>query len=127
MKISTRSSRPRGGSADRNTLYITAKPEHAGLRGDRVVLYEPWYELEPEKRGSSVYQGRWQTPDRILLAPGLFDREGFAYSPGSFRVLRARFLVDPQSGFPLRWRHAGRGADSGTSDHLPVLLTLTKR
>jgi endonuclease/exonuclease/phosphatase family metal-dependent hydrolase len=115
------------GSNEINALFITANPEHAGLRGDRIVLYEPWYELPPEQWGSSVYQGRWQTPDRILLAAGLFDHEGFVYSPGTFQVLRSGFLVDPQSGFPRRWRHTSRGAGSGTSDHLPILLTIRRR
>jgi len=117
------------GTAEMNALFFTATPEQAGLREKRVVLYEPWYELPPEQRGSAVYQGRWQTPDRMLLSSGLFDREGFFYSPGSFRVLRASFLVDPQSGFPRRWRHpgSGAGADSGTSDHLPILLTIRRR
>jgi hypothetical protein len=101
-------------------------PEGAGLKDGRIVLYEPWYELPPEKRGSSVYRGRWQTPDRILLSAGLFDPEGFAYSQGSFRVVRSGFLVDARSGFPRRWRQGQGGADSGTSDHLPVLLTLSK-
>jgi endonuclease/exonuclease/phosphatase family metal-dependent hydrolase len=115
------------GSAEINALFITPNPGRAGLRGEGVVLYEPWYELPPEQRGSSVYQGRWQTPDRIMLSPGLFDEEGFVYSPGSFEVVRAGFLVDPQSGFPRRWSHGRGGADQGTSDHLPVFLTLSKR
>jgi endonuclease/exonuclease/phosphatase family metal-dependent hydrolase len=116
-------------SAEMDALFITATPELTGLRDGRVVLYEPWYELPAEQRGSAAYQNRWQTPDHILLASGLFDREGFLYSPGSFRVLRAGFLVDPQSGFPRRWRHPGPGAggDSGTSDHLPILLTIRRR
>jgi len=109
-----------------NALFITPNPERAGLRGEGVVLYEPWYELPPEQRGSSVYQGRWQTPDRIMLSPGLFDGEGFVYYPGSFEVVRAGFLVDPKSGFPRRWSHGRGSADQGTSDHLPVLVTIRK-
>ena len=114
-------------AAETNALFITPNPERAGFRGNGVVLYEPWYELPPEQRGSSVYQGRWQTPDRILLSAGLFDEDGFVYSPGSFEVVRAGFLIDPQSGFPRRWRHGGGGSDHGTSDHLPVRLTIRKR
>jgi endonuclease/exonuclease/phosphatase family metal-dependent hydrolase len=114
------------GPSEANALFITGKPEQAGLRDGRVVLYEPWYEFPPEQRGSAVYQGRWQTPDRILLAAGLFDREGFVYSPGSFRVVREKFLVNPQDGYPRRWPHPGAGADGGTSDHLPVLLTIRR-
>jgi endonuclease/exonuclease/phosphatase family metal-dependent hydrolase len=117
------------GTAVRDALFITETPERAGLTEERVVLYEPWYELSPEQRGSSVYEGVWQTPDRILLSSGLFDGKGFVYSPGSFRVLRASFLVNPQNGFPKRWRQpgSGAGADSGTSDHLPILLTIRRR
>jgi endonuclease/exonuclease/phosphatase family metal-dependent hydrolase len=114
-------------AAETEALFITPNPEQAGFHGERVVLYEPWYEMPPDQRGSSVYQGRWQTPDRILLSPGLFDREGFVCSPGSFQVVRAEFLIDPQSGFPRPWRHSGRGADSGTSDHLPLRLTIRTR
>ena len=112
-----------------DALFVTATPERAGLREGRIVLYEPWYEIAPEQRGSAVYQGRWQTPDRILLSSGLFDPEGFVYSPGSFQVVRAKVLVDPQSGFPRRWsyRGGGAGADGGTSDHLPILLSIRRR
>ena len=117
----------RVGSAETNALFITPKPERAGLREDRVVLYDPWYELQPEQRGSSVYQGRWQTPDRILLSPGLLDREGFVYSPGSFQVVRAGFLIDRKNGFPRRWRQGEGAVDHGTSDHLPVLLAIRGR
>jgi len=116
------------GPEEIGALFITPDPEGAGIRERRIVLYDPWYELPPDQRGSSVYQGRWQTPDRILLSHGLFDQEGLIYSPGGFQVVRAGFLVDPQSGFPRRWRgRGGRGAPEGTSDHLPVLLTIRKR
>jgi endonuclease/exonuclease/phosphatase family metal-dependent hydrolase len=87
-------------------------------------LYEPWYELPAEERGSSVYQGRWQTPDHILLAPGLFDDRGFSYVRGSFRVLRRRFLLHGGSGFPRRFTPSGGRRGRGASDHLPVLVQL---
>ncbi|UCF96643.1 MAG: endonuclease/exonuclease/phosphatase family protein [Spirochaetaceae bacterium] len=115
------------GSEELNALFLTAIQEQAGLRQDRVVMYEPWYEIPTEQRGSCVYQGQWQTPDRILLSAGLFDEEGFTYSPRSFGVVKAGFLLDPDSGFPRRWRPNGRGAESGTSDHLPLRLTITPR
>ena len=107
-----------------DALFITSVPQQAGVRQGRVVLYDPWYEIAPEQRGSSVYQGRWQTPDRILLSAGLFDREGFFCTPGDFAVVKKRFLTDPQSGFPRRWRPGGAGAAAGISDHLPLRLTV---
>jgi endonuclease/exonuclease/phosphatase family metal-dependent hydrolase len=112
---------------DADTLFITPQPQRSGFRGDRVVLYDPWYELPHDQRGSSVYRGSWQTPDRILLSAGLFDQREFSYSPGNFRAVRAGFLLDPRTGFPRRWRHDSSGAAGGTSDHLPLRLIIRSR
>jgi endonuclease/exonuclease/phosphatase family metal-dependent hydrolase len=109
---------------ERQTLFVTSSQSNTGLQEDRLVLYDLWYELPPTQRGSSVYQGRWQTPDRLFLSPGLFDEAGFAYRRNSFRVVKEEFLLDPNSGFPLRWR-AGAG-HAGTSDHLPLTLGLSR-
>jgi endonuclease/exonuclease/phosphatase family metal-dependent hydrolase len=106
-------------------ILLCRRPEQAGPGARGLALYEPWYELPEEDRGSSVYRGRWQTPDHLLLAPGLFDELGFAYRPGSFRAVRLRHLLDPESGHPLPFRPApgGRGG-KGTSDHLPLIIEL---
>ncbi len=106
------------GSDAPGILYLADTPEKAGLQDDLVVLYETWYELPEDKRGSYVYQGLWQTPDHILLSPGLFDSRGFTYSRGQFQVLRSSFLIHSKSGFP---KH---GSKWPYSDHLPLLLTL---
>ncbi len=107
---------------ERQTLFVTPAQSNTGLQEDRLVLYDPWYEIPAKQRGSSVYQGRWQTPDRLLLSAGLFDEAGFTYRRNSFRVIREEFLLDPGSGFPLRWRAGAR--DTGYSDHLPLRVTL---
>ncbi|MBN1834405.1 MAG: hypothetical protein JW820_01075 [Spirochaetales bacterium] len=102
-----------------------ADPREAGPGSRGLGLYEPWYELPPERRGSAVYQGQWQTPDHMLLAPGLFDRLGFSYRAGSFRVVRQPHLLARGSGFPLRFRPERRPhGGGGTSDHLPLLLEI---
>jgi hypothetical protein len=110
--------------AGRDLLFITADPRQAGLRDGRPVLFDPWYEIAPESRGSTVFGGSWQTPDRILLSSGLFDGAGFVYVAGSFQVTRADFLVRPDSGFPLRWDPGAGDGGGGTSDHLPVCITM---
>jgi len=106
------------GSDPPGILFLADTPDKAGLQGDRVVLYETWYELPREKRGSYVYQGSWQTPDHILLSPGLFDSRGFTYDRGQFEVFRSSFLVHSKSGYP---KHGSKWL---YSDHLPLLLTL---
>jgi len=107
-------------------LFVADRTERAGNDAERLVLYDCWYELSEGERGSSVYQGRWQTPDHILLSGGLFDERGLRYSPGDFRVVKKGFLLDPESGFPKRWRGGGGSsqADLGYSDHLPLLISL---
>ena len=80
----------------------------------RLVLAEPWYELERSAWGSYVYQGRRQTPDHILLSLGCFDGRGWEYTAGSFCV--AAVENEPR-----------RFDAGGCSDHLPLLLTLEQR
>ncbi len=107
------------GSDYPGSLYITDRQDWSGVQSGRIVLYETWYELPSEKRGSFVYQGEWQTPDHILLSPGLFDSAGLSYHRSRFRVIRPSFLVHSESGYP---KHGGKWP---YSDHLPLLLSLT--
>jgi endonuclease/exonuclease/phosphatase family metal-dependent hydrolase len=107
-----------------HSLFLSASPAGTGASGGRLVLYDPWLEMDPAGRGSYVYQDEWLTVDHFLLSPGLFDGMAFTYRPGSFRVLRQPFLVDGE-GFPKRW--TGLKGERGYSDHLPLLLTLAVR
>jgi endonuclease/exonuclease/phosphatase family metal-dependent hydrolase len=106
-------------------LRAVGRPQEAGLLAEGVRLYDPWLELPASDRGSAAYQGRWQTPDHILLAPGLFDARGFSYRPGDFRVMRRPFLVRGPQGFPWRFQTGSSSAgERGVSDHLPLCLDL---
>jgi endonuclease/exonuclease/phosphatase family metal-dependent hydrolase len=81
-------------------------------------LDDPWVEVPAERRGSAVFRGAWQTPDHVLLSPGLRDRRGFSLPRNAFRVVREGFLLEARTGFPRRF------AAGGASDHLPLLLRL---
>ena len=83
-----------------------------------VGLYDPWVGVPKRQRGSAVFRGAWQTPDHVLLAPGLLDRQGFTLSRQGLRVVRPGYLLEQGTGFPRRF------AAGGTSDHLPLLLRL---
>jgi len=89
------------------SIFLADQPEAAGIFNGRLVCYDPWYELDPQKQGSYLFRGRWQTPDHILLSAGLFDGQGLTYQPGDFRVERSNIL--------LKWVY---------SDHLPLIITL---
>jgi endonuclease/exonuclease/phosphatase family metal-dependent hydrolase len=84
-------------------------------------LDDPWVEVPAERRGSAVFRGVWQSPDHMLLSPGLRDRRGFTRPRGAFRVVRGAFLLEARTGFPRRF------AAGGVSDHLPLRLSLRVR
>jgi endonuclease/exonuclease/phosphatase family metal-dependent hydrolase len=103
------------------SIFLSGNTRGLGATGDRLVLYDPWFELAPARRGSYSYQGEWLTVDHILLSAGLFDTRGFSYRWGSFGPVRLPFLFSTE-GVPKKW--TGLGAGRGYSDHLPLLVTL---
>jgi endonuclease/exonuclease/phosphatase family metal-dependent hydrolase len=105
----------------RQSIFLSANARALGAMGERLVLYDPWFELESARRGSYSYHGQWLTVDHILLSAGLFDSRGFSYRWGSFGPVRLPFLFSPE-GLPKRW--TGLTSGRGYSDHLPLLITL---
>ncbi len=104
--------------------------------GDRNLLkkgylYNLWYELPEDERGSHYFAGRWGTLDHIIVSAGLMDSTGISYVPGSFRVFKPPYLLTP-SGKPYRWQtNRGPGftehLGKGFSDHLPIMATFVAR
>jgi endonuclease/exonuclease/phosphatase family metal-dependent hydrolase len=110
--------------AARSSLFLASSARQLGIVEDRLVLYEPWFEVAESKRGSYVFQKEWQTMDHMLLSSGLFDAKGFSYRWGSFAAVRLPFLLLPD-GSPKRW--TGLKGARGFSDHLPLVITLDMR
>lgn len=105
----------------KSSLFVTGLADDTEVDRLRVILYDAWYELPEDQRGSYVYRGDWETLDHVLLSAGLFDENGFYYQRGSFRVMRNYFLLS-ETGLPLKWTVSGRS--HGFSDHLPLLIRL---
>ena len=105
------------------SVFLTSARAEAGVRNGRLVLYDCWYDFAPERWGSYVFQGQWQTPDHILLAPRLFDDIGFFQILDGFRALNSSFLLEETSGYP-KFVRGTRGTVPVYSDHLPLVLTL---
>jgi endonuclease/exonuclease/phosphatase family metal-dependent hydrolase len=86
---------------------------------DAAGLYNLWYELPAEQRGSEVYRGSWGTLMQMILTPGLYDQRGIQYIDNSFnRLMLPGINVDSQWQRPISWTNYGGGA--GFSDHLPI-------
>jgi endonuclease/exonuclease/phosphatase family metal-dependent hydrolase len=108
----------------RLSLFLSANARCLGLAAGRLVLFDPWFEIDASRRGSYVYQGEWLTVDHFLLSAGLFDAKAFTYRRGSFQPVRLPFLLDGD-GMPKKW--TGMKGERGYSDHLPLLLALDVR
>jgi endonuclease/exonuclease/phosphatase family metal-dependent hydrolase len=104
------------------SLFLTPDPRQTGIQNGKIVLLECWYFLDTAERGSYVFKKEWQTLDHILLSAGLFDERGVYTRQRDFSVVRRAFMLNPKTGYPLRWR--ARSANKGYSDHLPLLIRL---
>ena len=88
------------------------------LRGKDRDLYNLWFELPSDQRGSDTYQGEWGTLMHLIVSRGLYDQNGVQYEDGSFAVMKFAGLNANGLGLPNRW---SRGkAPGGFSDHFPV-------
>jgi len=98
---------------------------------EKGYLYNLWYELPADERGSHFFAGKWGTLDHIIVSAGLFDSFGISYIPGTFRVFKPSYLLTP-TGIPYRWQ-INRGPTFtehlgiGFSDHLPIMASFIAR
>lgn len=95
--------------------------ETALLSGKRD-LYNLWFELPPNERGSDIYRQEWGTLMHILISRGLYDNKGLQYVDNSFRVVSLPSLNTDIYGRPYRWSRGSR--PGGFSDHFPILARL---
>ena len=82
-------------------------------------LYNLWYELPAEQRGSDTYRGEWGTLMHLIISRGLYDYRGVQYVDNSFTVAKFPGLNMDDQGLPVRWSFDGP-AGAGFSDHFPV-------
>lgn len=89
------------------------------IRGKNRDLYNLWFELPAEERGSDTYRGEWGTLMMMIISRGLYDYRGVQYVDDSFAVAKMPGLNLDDKGLPIRWSFDGP-AGSGFSDHLPI-------
>lgn len=94
------------------------------IRGRQRDLYNFWYELSPEQRGSDTYRGEWGTLMHLIVSRGLYDFRGVQYVDNSFAVGRFVGLNADERGLPIRWSFDG-AVGGGFSDHFPVYARFT--
>jgi hypothetical protein len=91
------------------------------VSAEEASLFNLWYEVPVNERGSDTYRGEWGTLIQALLSRGMFDDADFHYVDRSFRKLqKPGFNAYQTSGTPRRWSSYLDGF--GYSDHLPILF-----
>ncbi|MBL9205683.1 MAG: hypothetical protein JNN01_11395 [Opitutaceae bacterium] len=98
---------------------LRSQGNELAVRGLDRDLYNLWFELPNEQRGSDVYRGEWGTLMQIIISRGLYDYRGVQYVDNSLAILKVPGLNATEEGTPLRWSNAGP-AGSGASDHFPI-------
>jgi endonuclease/exonuclease/phosphatase family metal-dependent hydrolase len=102
-----------------NDVLRSQGDELALVEGRGADLYNLWFELPNERRGSDIWRDEWGTLMQVLLTRGLYDSRGVQYVDNSFTVAAFPGLnADRATGRPVRWQSVGGG--SGYSDHFPV-------
>lgn len=97
---------------------LGAQGDEMAVRGPKSDLYNLWYELPVDQRGSDTYRGEWGTLMHLIISRGLYDYRGVQYVDNSFGVAKFSGLNADAKGLPNRWSFEGNG--SGFSDHFPV-------
>jgi endonuclease/exonuclease/phosphatase family metal-dependent hydrolase len=112
-------SEPAGTEPQDFLILSEEKPPHSTFYENCLgVFYSPWFnEL---KNGSYFYSGAWETIDHFLLNENFFKNGGWQF--------KDCFVIDSEpfvnsKGEPDSYNPR---TGSGLSDHLPLLLTLTK-
>jgi hypothetical protein len=88
------------------------------IRGRDRDLYNLWFELPSDQRGSDTFRGEWGTLMHLIVTRGLYDQNGIQYVDNSFAVLKIPGLNANALGLPNRWSR-GR-VPGGFSDHFPL-------
>jgi len=89
------------------------------LRGKERDLYNLWFELPSDARGSDVFRGEWGTLMHLIVTRGLYDMRGVQYEDNSFAVMKIPGLNADSLGLPVRWKpYVSPGV--GFSDHFPL-------
>jgi endonuclease/exonuclease/phosphatase family metal-dependent hydrolase len=84
------------------------------------VHFNPWLEIDANKRFSSLFKKQKNTPDNIILSQGLFDNRGISYIENSFQTFSSKYLFKYNKIY--RWN---KYEQNGYSDHLPVSALFT--
>lgn len=98
---------------------LASQGNELALRGKNADLYNLWFELPSNNRGSDIYKDEWGTLIHLILSRGLYDQNGAQYVDNSFKVMKIPGLNADVYGRPVRWSRSK--IPGGFSDHFPIM------
>lgn len=114
------------------SMYKTLSAKETPDKVGKEDMYNPWYNIFKEGKGTLMYRGAWNLFDQIILSPNLINRgKSKDYSTLKFwknEVQRMPYLFQTEGqykGSPKRTTAGGVWLN-GYSDHLPVVVYLLK-
>jgi hypothetical protein len=97
---------------------LRAQADKIALRSPFADLYNLWYDLPRNQRGTGLLQGRWTAFMHMIASRGLYDFNGVQLVDGSFEVGAFLGLNTTMEGEPYRWSFKGIG--QGFSWQFPI-------
>ena len=114
---------------------MTSKGLHGKEKIDNVKqgdLFNPFISIFKSGTGTLIHEGKWNLFDQILITPNLLNqrnkKDTSTLKYHSSQIFRRDYLVHAtgrHKGTPKR-THSGGEWKNGYSDHLPVVMYLTK-
>jgi hypothetical protein len=105
-----------------NDVLKSGGNEVGFIKKNGKEVYNLWYEIPNDQRGSDTYRGYWGTLMQLIVSKGMYDKRGVSYVDNSFERGDFGFNTYSSSGEPKRWSSTFSG--SGYSDHLPVSMRI---
>lgn len=105
-----------------NDVLRSGGDEIGFIEKDGKEVYNLWYEIPVDQRGSDTYRGYWGTLMQLIVSKGMYDNRGVIYVDNSLERGDFGFNTFSSSGEPKRWSSTFSG--SGYSDHLPVSMKI---
>lgn len=96
-------------------------------------MYNPWYNILKDGKGTLFYKGAWNLFDQIILSPNLVNRNNERnYTTLKFwknEVQRMPYLFQTDGAYKGSPKRTTAGGEwlNGYSDHLPVVVYLLKQ
>jgi predicted extracellular nuclease len=107
------------------SIELNAKPENSSLQ--KGELYNPFFNMSKQGKGSVNYSSKWNMFDQIMLSQGFFTskmgytyKEAFVYNPDWMHYKKELALG------PFR-TYMGQDYKGGYSDHFPVYVIFRKK